>query len=293
MKPVSSSPRMLEAVRALEEDAIIQIHGDRSIITYSLMFTRQRKFVYDHGSYGYSLLTPLEFLTLRRCEKFYCGSERKMQYLSSIGIEQSKLCLRTVGVDFDIFRPLDKVECRRRLGIEEDAFVIFYPGRFDYQKGTDVVMKAYETLKGRFGNVVLVMVGGNKSDPLYGEALKCTRYVYERVPHDSMSCFYSASDVTCYYWRPPALWYGGGGSVSVFESLACDTPVVSNTLMNLRRLRGIEDVGAVPDSEDDVAPAIERVMRNEPRFRCREVAEKYFSWDVVVAATLKDYGLAQ
>jgi glycosyltransferase involved in cell wall biosynthesis len=288
MRPFANSPSILKAAEGLDDDAILHIHGDRSFITYSLMGNPRRKFVQHHGSSGFSVMTPIETVSLRRPEMIYCISRLKVSYLRLIGIPPHRLRFQTMGVDFDVFRPHPKSESRRKLGIDEDSKVILHPARLGLQKGTDVVLAAYDKLKSRFDNIQLVLVGGNESDPYYEEARRRTKHVFTRVPHEQMPYFYSAADVTCYFWRPPALLYGSGGAVSVLESLACDTPVASNTLIHFKGLDGMEHVGEIPASQEGMADAIVRVLEGG-HFDCRARSEKHFSWDSIVSAILKDY----
>lgn len=291
--PFGYSGEMQRAAEGLGDDAILHVHGDRSMIAYNLMLTSARKFVQHHGSVGASILTPFEAVALRRAERIYCVSVQKMNYYKSIGIGPPRVQVRTMGVDFEVFRPHDKKESRRRLGIDEDARVLFHPGRFDYQKGTDVVLNAYRALRRRFEKLVLFVVGGSETDPVYSELAQETKYVRGRVPHGLMPYCYSAADVTCYFWRPPALWYGGGGAVSVFESLACNTPVVSNTLAHFSSYEGMQAAGRAPQTEEGFRESIAEVLQEPDMFRSREVARRYFSWDAVIEATLSDYGLGR
>ena len=286
--PFGYSRMMQRAAEALPADAVLHLHGSRSIMAYSLMSTRPRKFVQDHGSLGLSILTPMEALSLRRAERIYSGSIYKINYLRSIGINPSRVQYRTMGVDLDVFSPRDRIESRRRLGIDKDELVLFHAARFDYQKGTDVVLNAYRALKERFEKLALFMVGGSDGDPLYDEVSRTAKYVRSRIPHDLMPYCYSAADVTCYFWRPPALWYGGGG-ISAFESLACGTPVVSNGMMHLSSFEGVQSAGRGPQTETAFKEAVAEVLQNRESFRCREFARKYFGWDAVIAATLADY----
>lgn len=47
------------------------------------------------------------------------------------------------GTDFDKFFPLDKMECRRELGVPEDVFIVFNGNRNQPRKRIDLTLKAF------------------------------------------------------------------------------------------------------------------------------------------------------
>jgi len=47
------------------------------------------------------------------------------------------------GTDFDKFFPMDKAECRRNLGVPEDAFIVFNGNRNQPRKRIDLTIKAF------------------------------------------------------------------------------------------------------------------------------------------------------
>lgn len=288
--PFASSRSLLRAAIQLPADDIIHLHGDRSALAYALLLgTGQRKFVQHHSSRGASILSPAEALAFRKCEKIYCIAQRKIAYLRSIGIDSTRLRFRTMGVNFGHFQPDAKAAHRDRLGLREDAQVILYPARLDYPKGADVVLSAFKELKRDNSRVELVVVGNSLNDPLYQAAAKMGARIFGRMSYSDMPGFYNASDVVCWFAQPKILWAGIG--VSMAESLACDVPVVSNTLEHISNVGDRRLMGVLPGTPEGLTNAIRKVLRGNMNFQCRATARRYFDWDAIIQETFHDYGL--
>src|SRR5690606_38119698 len=93
-----------------------------------------------------------------------------------------------------------KSEARKKLGIDEDLFIILTISRIDYRKGHDIVLNAVAELVSSFPklNYLIVGNGPNKSrlelltEELHiSENVKFTGF----VAHEELEYYYSASDV--------------------------------------------------------------------------------------------------
>jgi glycosyltransferase involved in cell wall biosynthesis len=89
----------------------------------------------------------------------------------------------------------------------------------------------------------------------------------------------------CYYWE--RLY--GGVIASVEEALACDTPAVSNTLVDFMNKDEIPRVGLIPKSSEDMAKKIQSILEGRHEFTCRKTAEKYYAWEKIINLTVRDY----
>lgn len=107
------------------------------------------------------------------------------------------------GVNIDLFRPLSQADCRRRLKINENALVIFFPS--DYrrpEKRFDLVKKAYTILKAHYGDSLILLQGG-------------------AINYDLMPVYLNASNVMVLssdYEASPMV---------IKEAMATNTPIVS------------------------------------------------------------------
>ena len=146
-----------------------------------------------------------------------------------------KICTIPPGVDTDLFRPLDREQCRRELGIALDEQMALFVGRIDSIKGLDTLLDAVQYLKNSGSGARMHIVGGELDTagrpvgPLAGfmdRARACgiagRLVLWGSQPQNRLPTFYSAADVVSVPSR-----YESFGLVAV-EAMACATPVVAS-----------------------------------------------------------------
>jgi len=192
------------------------------------------------------------------------------------------------GVNVDVFKPMDKSECREYFGIPKDSFVFGYigrPAKIDF-------LLAYETLKkvkeisGRNDVILLVAGGKRRIKPVrVTDSFLYLGYLDKmEVPIMLNSC-----DV---FYNPVASVQEGFG-LTVVEAMACGLPVVT-TAWNGYRETVSKDVGFLArtcwkDGDvwinwDDLISACLRLLeddelREECSKRARERVEKKYRWE--------------
>ncbi len=133
------------------------------------------------------------------------------------------------GVDLEMFRPLDKAEARRALGLSEQR-VILYVGRVEPLKGLGILVEAVAQLEEREDTRLLVVGGepGEDRQPLW---LKSS---VEQLGIGHMATFVGAveqSELPTYYAAADVLvlpsYYESFGLVAL-EAMACGRPVIAS-----------------------------------------------------------------
>lgn len=286
----------LKKVSSEANDIIFHIHGVPSLLTYDLALKMRHRIVViqDHGGViggGISPLMPVWIFlgkyALRYVDYFFTVSELKRKYLiEHLGVSPKKIRVQTMGVNDIFFTSLPKSKCREILNLPLDANLVLYVGRFDSFKGLPLLIRAISNLKNKY-DVELVAVGGYPNDPLYGYVKKKLRFSFETQPHKLMPYFYNASDVFAWYWKDPR-W--GGPGVSVMEAMACNKPVISNTLAYVTISREeLKEKGCyIPSNSNGLEKYIEQALL---RSGCdtRDLAKKYFSWSNIINRTISVY----
>lgn len=155
------------------------------------------------------------------------------------------------GCNADFFRPMDRAECRRKLGLKYDSIYVLY---MDSNKG----------------------VRTQKRKDRYDETLELlrTRYGYSQVesielhntPRDMIPLYMNAID-----FHLMSSDYEGSPN-SVKECMCCNTPVVSTDVGNVREMIGDIDGCEVVDefTAEALAAAADRVLRRKEPFCGRE-----------------------
>jgi glycosyltransferase involved in cell wall biosynthesis len=195
-------------------------------------------------------------------------------------------------VDFDIFKPMSKVEARKELGIPLDKRIVLHVGRFDSAKGFDTMLDIMPALKAKY-DVGFYGIGGLKTDQLYNQAVANGAKVLEFIPQLELIKYYCASDVFLF----PKFYDNQseedsekfmGAGVACIEALGCGIPVVGTNMKGFYATpEEFKNVGIVPKNKDDLILCIARVFEcPEYYHRCREIAMKYHSWSPVIDRNL-------
>jgi len=201
-------------------------------------------------------------------------SSRMAEEAHKLGVPKDRLHVIANGVDLDHFRPRNKSETRKMLGLPNDGRLLVTVAHLGHRKGHHETIR---TLAGLPEDVQLVIVGGSAQGGTPELLRNVARSVgvdhrlilpgpqsYERIP-----LYFSAADVGV------LASYREGCPNVVLECLACGTPVVAT------------DVGAVPDILP--VPATGRIVPTKQvgplRVALSEVLSRSWNVEEVVRAS--------
>jgi glycosyltransferase involved in cell wall biosynthesis len=180
-----------------------------------------------------------------------------------VGVARERVRVVPNGVDPAIFHPRERSEARRMLRVDPEARVILYVGRLEPRKGTGELAAAFDRVRARVPEAMLVLVGdGVSSDDVRAQAARWgdRARVLGARPHEEVARWMAACDVLVL----PS-WAEGTPNV-VLEALACGRPVVATA------------VGGIPDVLDPRAGLL--VPPREARALADAlVTALYASWD--------------
>ena len=139
------------------------------------------------------------------------------------------------GVDLNLFKPVQKEEARRALGLSESK-VVLYVGRLEPLKGVDILLEAVWRLEDRSDTRLLVVGGGLQTDDEFrrlkasADRLGIADMVTftGSVKQSDLPVYYSAADV----FALPS-YYESFGLVAL-EAMACGAPVVASRVGGLK-----------------------------------------------------------
>ena len=250
------------------------------------------------------------------CEKFYSmglvktkvilvnGTEESMEFLSKrcyvqelspeyfkrhLGLPAGfkRYCIPNF-VNIHKFKPLDKMECRKKLGLPDDVFLVLSVGAIGSEnKRMSFLIDEFQSVAKE--NAVLLLVGADDDNgklvALEGkEKLGDRLVVMSDVACDDMPVVYGAADlfVLC------ALKEIFG--IAFLEAMACGIPCVGHTNPVTEWIIG--DGGWCVDMEREapVAPMMDDGRRMaEEKGVGRERVEKMFSWEAVYPMFMEMY----
>jgi glycosyltransferase involved in cell wall biosynthesis len=185
-----------------------------------------------------------------------------------------------------------RAAARAALGIAPDDEMILALGRHEYQKGFDVLVRAFAELHGIKPHARLVIAGrqGNASADLRSAASGTDDEIRLLGVWSDVGDLLSAADV----FVAPSRWEGSPGSV--LEAMALETPIVATDIPAMREALGNEETAVLIPSDDprslakavlaaldDPSASARRVERARARFLER------FTIDTVADAMISFY----
>ncbi len=196
------------------------------------------------------------------------------------------------GIDYNLYCPTsDKNTLKNELGIPIGKKILLYVGRFYEDKDADYLIDIYSKLKLIRNDIILLMVGGYKSDKYYDYGLRQGAIMIERVNQNQLVRYHQISDL---YLLPIKNYvvrnFGGIGS-AVIQSLACGVPVISDNLVHFQGTESEKSlIGRLMNGESEFINNIIYVLDNPEKFsRCREISRKYYDVDICTLKLIDIY----
>jgi len=210
--------------------------------------------------------------------------------------DAARINLVTPGVDLALFRPLNPLEARKRLGLNGEK-VLLYVGRVEPLKGLELLLRAaahLETCK----EVRVLVVGGN---PDKDQEIDRLRHLAQdlnvegmldfvgRVEQNDLPLYYSAADVCVF----PSYYESFG--LAALESMACGTPVVASRVGGLPSIIRHGHTGYLKSwrCPEAFANALEMILSSSGLQRSMGLAARRraecMGWDKVATKIAKVY----
>ena len=255
---------------------ITNIHGVRKAARYR-EFGPNSLFLKDPRILP--LFWPEDLAAKRSNITVACSKSERDELISFHGLKPAKIKVIYNGVDLSKFRPLNKQDARRSLGLPENKTYAIWVGNTPTVKGLEIAIKAVKDLR----NLYLLVVGisGNNFDNVI---------FWGMISNPQKLCeLYNAADFLIFPTR-----YESFGLVAL-EAMACGVPIIISKECPVREIitDGVE--GFVVDQRNSESYT-EKIMMTlsdlsqdqATSIRCRKLAEKY-SWEKAGQEYLKLY----
>ncbi len=215
-------------------------------ITWAQRFSRAAVVVHIHGGsfleFYAGASSPTRYLVrkgLGGADAVMVTSPSWMGPIGQIAGPGTELVAMANGFDSSTFRPADKGEARRELGIPGEGRVLVTVGYLESIKGHSYLIDAMAEVAERTGDVRLYILGDGSLRQRLVEQVEergladVVRFVHEPMPSAGIARWMSAADL----FVLPSL--GEGNPTVMFECLGCGRPFVGTR------------VGGIPDVIDD------------------------------------------
>jgi phosphatidylinositol alpha-1,6-mannosyltransferase len=188
--------------------------------------------------------------------------------------------LITNGVNTDCFKPMDSVLGKRRLGLDEDHFVIGFSGSVERWYALDQVIKSFAKISEGEGDLRLLVVGGSLFTDYDQELKELTKklgiedkVVFSGlVEYEELPSYISAMDL-CLIPLLPDDWVDIALPNKFFEYSACGKPILSTPIPDMMKIGG-ENLFIYRDMKEFSDKVLE--IKNSPRRF--EVDMTKYSW---------------
>lgn len=149
-------------------------------------------------------------------------SETKKEYSEKYPSFANKIVVVPLGIDTKTFKPNNKKNARKKLGISLNKDVFLYVGRFSKEKNIDLMIKSLQP-----GEKLLLIGKGDEEQKLRMLAKGKDVEFVKPLNHDKLVHYYNAADILLLFSDHEGL------PTAVLESMACGTPVVATKVGEL------------------------------------------------------------
>lgn len=217
----------------------------------------------DFESFGLTRIPGLLALyrrAVRRAAVVSCVSEALAQRIRHNYKALGKVIALPSTIDRAMFHPLDRIECRKSLGLPVDAQLMGTAGGLQAEKGILPVYKAFEMLTQN--NPLLHLVLAGRQVPLCPPPGGSKVHSLGELPHARTAELYNALDVGVVYLRDTA--YGRASfPQKAYEMVTCGLPVVAARVGAMETLFGNTPNSLYePDDASSLAHSIEAQLKD-------------------------------
>jgi D-inositol-3-phosphate glycosyltransferase len=231
-----------------------------------------------------------EFRILEEVERVLATCPAEVEELTTLyEADPSRLTLVPCGVDTRTFRPVDRREARKALGLADKPMVV-YVGRLVPRKGVDTLVEAFALLPDHLAAHLLVVGGelGGSPEVERLSDLADALGVAGRVtftgsrPQRELHRYYGAADaaVSVPHYEP----FG----MTPLEAMACATPVVGSKVGGIKTSVADDETGYLVPSKDPGALAdrltrllSDGALRGRMGRAARRRIEEHYTWERV------------
>ncbi len=239
----------------------------------------------------------VEKQVLETAERIVATSPQEEEHMRSLVSTKGSIDIIPCGTDIGQFGCVDRQAARAQLGIDPEAKLVLYVGRFDPRKGIETLVRAMAESRLRESGKLQLIIGGG-SRPGHSDGMERDRIeniVAElgmsdfttlpgRLSQEILPSYYAAADVCVVPSH-----YEPFGLVAI-EAMASHTPVVASDVGGLQFTVVPEETGLLAPPQDVAAfsTAIDRILGN-PQWRdelgqaARKRVETKFSWEGVAS----------
>lgn len=268
-------------------------------ITWARRFSRAAVVVHIHGGMFTEFYDGASSLTRRLVKGALRGADAVMvtspswiEPIARIAGPGPELLSMANGFDAGTFRPADKNEARKELGIPEEGRVLVTVGYLESVKGHAYLIDAMAEVVKSAGDIRLYILGdGSLRQTLIDQVGErglndVVRFVHQPLPSSGVARWMSAADL----FVLPSL--GEGNPTVMFECLGCGRPFVGTRVGGIPDVIDAEELGLLcpPGDAGALAGTIARALDRQWDASAISAHAQRYSWSNLASQLSSAYG---
>jgi len=163
------------------------------------------------------------------------------------------------GIDFDLFFPKARDNCREQLKLSKQDFLILHVGALERIKRPEFAIDLFNAFQKKHPGSRLLLVGSGQEEKklkIIAKSVNLSKKIDFRgvVPHNKLSLYYNAANVLLLCSESE----GGSPPRVVLEAMACNTPAISVRQDDFEKL---EQIGVLlAKTKEEYLSKIEQVF---------------------------------
>lgn len=218
-----------------------------------------------------------------------CVGEGAREGYASFGVKKEKISVIPNGANPDLFYPMDKILCRKRLGFKSKDVLIGFSGSLQIFYELDTLIRAIPFISNEIPDIRLVIVGRDCLPP-YGlgkralQSLAKELGVLDRidfhsiVPYEEVSYYLNSFDLCLLPLLEKGEWRAALSPLKLREYFACGRPVVGSNVAGesqiIHKIHG--GVLYMPGDPKDLAEKVCTLLVDQAKLRQMSENARHF-----------------
>lgn len=242
-----------------------------------------------------SILTLKERINYSGATKVICVTEGiKRALVKRFGVDEERCKVIPNGVNTSLFRPLDKIACRKKLGLEQGYFYLGFVGMFRPWQGLDTLLLGMKIIKEMGHNKIRCLLAGD------GDGVEILREMVKeygleeviiftgKIRYEEVPIYMNSFDVCLAPFKKERNEKIGLSPLKLYEYLACARPVIASKVRGVTEVIENGNCGFLiePDNAQDLASKIVKSYNEQDNLvqlgsNGRTFVEKNSSWEKI------------
>jgi glycosyltransferase involved in cell wall biosynthesis len=226
---------------------------------------------------------------LKKADRIITVSKETKKYVLRLGADKTKTSVMYNGVDINTFKPANKTENRKQLGLPVNRKIVFSVRRLVYKNGLDTLIESVPLVAKKYPDVLFVVAGKGPNRKLIEDRIQELQIqnnitLAGFVPDELLPTYYGAADM---FVLPSAS--GEGLPLVLLEAMSCGLPVIATTVGGTPEIVQHNKTGILipPIDPQAIADSIVRLLVDETLCEivgkhARATVEEQFSWEANV-----------